>query len=268
MTSNVVDISGSVSGSNHQAEEVVVKAQGTRLIGLGEILGRYAHLGDEAVGQLSSIKVKSIELKRNQKLYSASQDKSDIFIIRKGWVSLCHSATGRGEDICNVYMPGDIVGLRESFFISHSITLLALQACQLDKISVDDIHELFERNSDIKKSIVSYIMVNDNIAIERLRSCTHLKAEERVAHFLLEIYERFSFNEMVRSKLLYFPVTQEVVGELLGITNVHVSRCMTTLEQKKLIRKSRNSIKLLEPELLAELTGFDRDLIYSHVDLT
>ncbi|BBI64147.1 hypothetical protein HSBAA_54530 [Vreelandella sulfidaeris] len=75
-------------------------------------------------------------------------------------------------------------------------------------------------------------MVNDNIAIERLRSCTHHKAEERVAHFLLEVYARYKFKGMIDSNVFAFPITQEVVGELLGITNVHVSRCMTALEQK------------------------------------
>lgn len=267
MTSNVIDISGPLKGSNNNAEESSMTLSSTKLIGLGEILSRYGSLSDETIGLLSNVKAKSVELKRNQKLCSISQGKSEIFIIRNGWVSLCHSANNRGEDICNVYMPGDIVGLRESFFINHCVTLLALQTCQLDRVSADEVSELFEKYSDIKKTIVSYVMVNDNITIERLRSCTHLKAEERVAHFLLEIYERYNFNERVESKFFCFPVTQEVVGELLGITNVHVSRCMTTLEQKKLIRKSRNSIKLLEPELLAELTGFDRDLIYSHIDL-
>jgi CRP-like cAMP-binding protein len=64
-----------------------------------------------------------------------------------------------------------------------------------------------------------------------------------------------------------FPVTQDVVGELLGMTSVHVSRCMTALEQKKLIRKTRSSIKLLKPEEMARNTGFDRDFIYGHLCL-
>lgn len=268
MTSNVIDISKPVRGSSSYARISDVMISSSDLTVLGQVLSRYGSLSDEAVGQLSGLKVKNLELKRNQKIYSICQLKTDVFIVRKGWVSLSGSAVNRGEDIYNVYMPGDIVGLRESFFKNHDITLLALQNCQLERVSVDDIHKLSEKYSEIKRSIVSYIMVNDNIAIERLRSCTHLRAEERVAHFLLEIYERYNFNQMNDSGLFYFPVTQEVVGELLGITNVHVSRCMTALEQKKLIRKSRSAIKLIEPESLAELTGFDRDLIYSHVDLT
>jgi CRP-like cAMP-binding protein len=268
MTSNAIDIHSEIfKGSEHYAQLPNMMDSQSNEITLGNILSHYAEVGAESLDRLAEIDVKSMELKRNQKLYSLCQGRAEIFIVQKGWVSLCHSFKSRGQDICNVYMPGDIVGLRESFFDNHDITIVGLQNCQLGKVCVNEIHELFKDNADIKRAIVSYIMVNDNITIERLRSCTHHKAEERVAHFLLEIYARYNFKKMIDSNVFSFPITQEVVGELLGITSVHVSRCMTVLEQKKLIRKSRNSIKLLEPELLAEYTGFDENMIYGHVRL-
>lgn len=268
MTSNAIDIHSEIfNGSEHYAQLPNMMDSQPNEITFGNILSHYAEVGAESLDRLAEIDVKSMELKRNQKLYSLCQGRAEIFIVQKGWVSLCHSFKSRGQDICNVYMPGDIVGLRESFFDNHDITIVGLQNCQLGKVSVNEIHELFKDNADIKRAIVSYIMVNDNITIERLRSCTHHKAEERVAHFLLEIYARYNFKKMIDSNVFSFPITQEVVGELLGITSVHVSRCMTVLEQKKLIRKSRNSIKLLEPELLAEYTGFDENMIYGHVRL-
>ncbi|EHJ93012.1 hypothetical protein KUC_2974 [Vreelandella boliviensis LC1] len=162
-------------------------------------------------------------------------------------------------------MPGDIVGIRESFFDNHNMAILALQDCQLDRVSVVSLHDLCEKYADIKRAVVSYILVNDNITIERLRSCTHHKAEERVAHFLLEVYARYNFKNMIDSNVFSLPIKQEIVGELLGITSVHVSRCMTSLEQKKMIRKTRSSINLLQPELLAEYTGFNENLIYGHL---
>nr|WP_295714334.1 Crp/Fnr family transcriptional regulator [uncultured Halomonas sp.] len=268
MTSNAIDIQSEIfKGSDHYAQLPNVMSSQPKEITLGNMLSHYAEIGADELDRLSEVDIKSMELKRNQKLYSLCQGRAEIFVIQKGWVSLCHSFKNRGQDICNVYMPGDIVGLRESFFDNHDITIIGLQDCQLGKVSVNEIHDLFKESADVKRAIVSYIMVNDNITIQRLRSCTHHKAEERVAHFLLEIYARYNFKKMIDSNVFSFPITQEVVGELLGITSVHVSRCMTVLEQKKLIRKSRNAIKLLEPELLAEYTGFDENMIYGHIDL-
>jgi len=268
MTSSAIGISNDVlKGGDHYVQLPSVMNSQPKEITLGNILNEYAEIGAEPLARLSKINVTNTELKRNQKLYSLCQGRADIFIVHEGWVSLCHSVKSRGQDICNVYMPGDIVGIRESFFDNHDITIMALQNCLLGKVSINQIHEAFKDSADVKRAVVSYIMVNDNIAIERLRSCTHHKAEKRVAHFLLEIYARYNFKKMIDSNVFAFPITQEVVGELLGITSVHVSRCMTALEQKKLIRKSRSSIKLLEPDVLAEYTGFDKDIIYGHVRL-
>ncbi|TVP51083.1 MAG: Crp/Fnr family transcriptional regulator [Halomonas sp.] len=265
MTSDVTEIHSKTVGGGRKHAQMPSHTVTSIMMTIGDILSRYGSLSAEAFDRLSNMNVSNLELKKNQKLYSSSRGKSEIFLVKKGWISLCHVAKHRGHDICNVYMPGDIVGVRESFFDNHNIALLALQNCQLDKIYVDELHAVFKDYDDIKRAVVSYIMVNDNVALERLRSCTHLKAEERVAHFLLEIYARYNYKEMVDSSLFYFPITQDVVGELLGITSVHVSRCLTALEQKKLIRKSRSTIRLLEPQRLAELTGFDEDMIYSHV---
>ncbi len=236
-------------------------------ITLENVLGLYGELGEETIKSLNDVRKKSVELKRNQKMFSVSDGRADIFVVKEGWASLCHATNKRGQDICNIFMPGDIIGVRESFFENHDIIILALTNCKLEKVSIEEVHGLFKTNLEIRKAVMSYIMVNDNITIERLRSCTHHRSEERVAHFLLEIYTRFCFKGLLKTNIYSFPITQDVVGELLGITSVHVSRCMTALEQKKFIRKTRSSIKLLKPEEMAKATGFDGDFIYGHIRL-
>ncbi|WP_404375784.1 Crp/Fnr family transcriptional regulator [Vreelandella aquamarina] len=236
-------------------------------ITIDEVLNLYGRLGADSREALASIRKKPVELKRNQKVFSLCDGRADIFVVKEGWASLSHATSTRGQDICNLFMTGDIIGMRESFFESHDVVILSLTNCKLEKVSVDDLHELFKTNEEIRKAITSYVMVNDNITIERLRSCTHHRSEERVAHFLLEVYARFNFKGLLASNVFSFPVTQDVVGELLGMTSVHVSRCMTALEQKKLIRKTRSSIKLLQPDVMARNTGFDSNFIYGHLCL-
>ncbi|WNL38484.1 Crp/Fnr family transcriptional regulator [Halomonas sp. PAMB 3232] len=234
-------------------------------ITLANTLGLYGPIGALSQSLLGGVGVKTITLRRHQKLFFLQEGKPRLFVVKKGWVGICHSVKNYGQDIGNVYMPGDIVGLRESFFDHQDVAILALQHCELERVAAEDLHELFEAHDDIRKAIVSYVMVNDNIAIARLRSCTHHKAEERVAHYLLEVYARYRFKQDDDADFFSLPITQEVIGELLGMTSVHVSRCMTALEQKKLIRKSRTVVKLLEPERLKEQTGFDEQLMYGHV---
>ncbi|WP_083007084.1 Crp/Fnr family transcriptional regulator [Halomonas sp. GT] len=236
-------------------------------ITVAQVLGLYGKMGDKSLNVLSKMPQKPVELKKSQQFFSVSDGRSDIFVIKDGWASLSHPTSARGQDICNIFMPGDIIGMRESFFERYDVIIFPITNCELVKLSGDYLHTLCKENEEIRKAITSYVMVNDNITIERLRSCTHHRSVERVAHFLLEVYARFKFKGLLEGDVFDFPVTQEIVGELLGMTSVHVSRCMTALEQKKFIRKTRSSIKLLKPNEMAENTGFDSDFIYGHICL-
>ncbi|CAH1043318.1 Crp/Fnr family transcriptional regulator [Halomonas sp. TD01] len=236
-------------------------------INIAQVLGLYGEMGEESLNSLSKIRQKPVELKKNQQVFSVCEGRADIFVIKEGWASLSHATNSRGQDVCNIFMPGDIIGMRESFFESRDIIIFPITNCELIKVSGDHLHALCKENEEVRKAITSYVMVNDNITIERLRSCTHHRSVERVAHFLLEVYARFKFKGLLEGNVFDFPVTQETVGELLGMTSVHVSRCMTALEQKKFIRKTRSSVKLLKPEEMAKNTGFDSDFIYGHICL-
>ncbi|WP_249325894.1 hypothetical protein [Vreelandella boliviensis] len=116
MTGYVIDMQNGISkrkGRYAQPSEVIVDL--SQLINLGNILSRYGDLQAEALTQLSCIKLESVALRKNQKLRSLYQERAEAFVVKKGWVSLCHSVKSRGEGICNVYMPGDIVGVRKAF---------------------------------------------------------------------------------------------------------------------------------------------------------
>lgn len=232
---------------------------------LGETLSLYSGLGKSAWEKLANLDIKTLELKKNQKLYTALEGRVDVYWIKEGWASLSHSADRRGQDIYNLFTPGDLVGMRESYFVNQDIVLIALTSCTLVKIPASQLHDLIKAEEDVERAILAFILFNDNIIIERLRSCTHHKAEERVAHFLLEVFTRLKFQGLVSEQAYPLPITQEVIGELLGMTSVHVSRCMNALEQKKLIRKTRNSVNLLQIDQMVAMTGFDSRLIYGHV---
>ncbi|RUR34943.1 Crp/Fnr family transcriptional regulator [Vreelandella andesensis] len=240
---------------------------GGSYITVAQVLGLYNELGEKSLNDLSKIRQKPVEIKKNQQVFSVCDGRADIFVIKEGWASLSHATNFRGQDICNIFMPGDIIGMRESFFENCDVIISSITHCELIKVSGDHLHALCKENEEVRRAITSYVMVNDNITIERLRSCTHHRSVERVAHFLLEIYARFKFKGLLKGDIFYFPVTQEVVGELLGMTSVHVSRCMTVLEQKKYIRKTRSSIRILMPQEMAEDSDFDSDFIYGHICL-
>ena len=52
------------------------------------------------------------------------------------------------------------------------------------------------------------------------------------------------------------PMTQSDIGDMLGLTNVTVSKSMTELERRGLIAKTKDKVKLLEVDRSIDQTGF------------
>ncbi|WP_181870819.1 Crp/Fnr family transcriptional regulator [Vreelandella rituensis] len=192
---------------------------------------------------------------------------SDIYVLESGWACLFTTTENDSREMVDIFLPGDIIGLRESFLTGENAKVVMLTNGRLVSMKYCALHALAQENDDVSNAVLRFIIVHDNILIERLRSCTQNQAEKRVAHFLLEIHTRLSFSVNLSESFFNMPITQTVIGNLLGITSVHVSRCMASLENRKLIRKKRNGVMILKADVMAHETGFDKDSVYKNFTL-
>jgi CRP-like cAMP-binding protein len=56
-----------------------------------------------------------------------------------------------------------------------------------------------------------------------------LSAYERIADWLLEMYERLGSAGLTRGNSFEMPLTQETLADALGLTTVHVNRTLQSL---------------------------------------
>ncbi|CAN7282933.1 Crp/Fnr family transcriptional regulator [Phenylobacterium sp. LjRoot219] len=81
-------------------------------------------------------------------------------------------------------------------------------------------------------------------------------AYERVAHFLLELQRRLEIAGLGDDQRFPLPLTQEIMGDALGLSIVHVNRILQQLRRDRLIELRSGVAILLEPERLAEIAVF------------
>jgi len=63
---------------------------------------------------------------------------------------------------------------------------------------------------------------------------------------LLDLHARLSLLGLVENDTFDLPLTQEVLGDLLGLTSVHVNRTIRSLEADGLIARSDHRIRLID----------------------
>jgi hypothetical protein len=81
-------------------------------------------------------------------------------------------------------------------------------------------------------------------------------AYERVAHFLLEVQRRLEIAGLGDGQRFPLPLTQEIMGDALGLSIVHVNRTLQQLRRERLIELRSGVTILLQRDLLASIANF------------
>lgn len=102
----------------------------------------------------------------------------------------------------------------------------------------DDFEREIKRNGVLNEHLRHY--ANANLAqMARTSGCNRLHgAEQRCARWLLMVHDRTDTNE--------FPLTQEMLGDMLGVTRTHAGVVLQSLEQQGMIRATRGKITVLD----------------------
>ena len=102
------------------------------------------------------------------------------------------------------------------------------------------------------------------LAREHLTNVGRRSARDRVAHPLLELFYRVRRRgASPGDNALELPLTQEHIADAPGLTMVHVNRTLRALREADLLAMRGRMLRILDPEALAELAGFDPDIVLS-----
>src|SRR6056297_1624444 len=92
---------------------------------------------------------------------------------------------------------------------------------------------------------------------ERMLRIVQGRAEERVAFLLLELALRTQCEAVLAGRAIDLALSQRVVGEMTGLTNVHVCRVMRRLADRAVLRSLRGRVEVRDFAALAALAHAD-----------
>jgi CRP-like cAMP-binding protein len=86
-------------------------------------------------------------------------------------------------------------------------------------------------------------------------------AQARLAHFLCEMSCRLQLFNPDASDGFDLPLTQEDLGDTLGLSTVHVNRVLQGLRSDGLIEFNRGWLKILDKAGLCAIAEFDQQYL-------
>ncbi|MCW0045940.1 helix-turn-helix domain-containing protein [Brevundimonas sp. BT-123] len=80
-------------------------------------------------------------------------------------------------------------------------------------------------------------------------------AHVRIAATLTNLFDRLSERGDAPGGMFHMPLTQRDLGDLIGITPVHVNRTLREMDRLNLIKRSDQTISLLDVDRLRRIAG-------------
>jgi CRP-like cAMP-binding protein len=160
------------------------------------------------------------------------------------------------RQIVHVLLPGDVVGLPGSFLDEATLSVVALSDMKLEVCSLDAFVTIAYRQPKFALAL-AWLAAHEAAAYaEHIIDIGRRTARERVVHFLLEMHARLKLVGRATDNAFELPVSQEVMGDALGLSVPHVNRMLAQLRQEGMIAGTERFVQFPDPAALQVLAHF------------
>jgi CRP-like cAMP-binding protein len=214
-------------------------------------------LSQAEASALESLERGARTLPRDTCLETEGQPLEQAYVIKEGWAIRHKDLRDGRRQVLDFVLPGDIVGPEGCVqpVADHSVTALTdLTATAFG------LHRLEQLTREQPRVVTALVWVGARqraVFAEHLLSLGRRTATERVAHVLLEIWRRLAVRGLCEDYRFRLPVTQAVLADTLGLSHVHVNRCLRDLGRGQLIGRQREMVSILDVEGLVSAAQFD-----------
>lgn len=237
---------------------------GTPLDRLVLALSRFTKLGDDDRKALRALPFDLREISASTYIIREGQQPQRCAFLIDGFVYRQKLTVNGHRSIVSLQVPGDFIDLQNLFLDESDHDVLALTRAVIVEIAVDDLRALVAAYPTINQALWRGGLIEASIFREWILNIGRRDSRERMAHLLCEISARLEAAGLARKLTYELPMTQEQLGDALGLTAVHINRVLKGLEKEGLIRRQKREVAISDWQQLRRLADFnDRYLHFS-----
>lgn len=183
---------------------------------------------------------------------------SECCLIVDGFCARSKTIASGKRQILSIHIPGEIPDLMSLFLHVMDHELSTLTPCTLGFINHDVLRKLYHRRPAVAEIFWRDTLIDAAMFREWIVNVGQRPAPARLAHVMIELRERLRTIGRVEDGASFeMPLTQEQVGEALGITAVHANRIIRQLREEGVVDLHRGRVKVLDERRFLQLADFD-----------
>lgn len=241
--------------SGTAASKVIKKAE----IGVFE---RYAEKFSMAASEeawFQGLLTKCSQFEKGHRLALQGRADSSSHFLKSGWA---YTATDHGDGsrtVFDIHLPGDFIISPGVLTVPRKSTLVALTDCELATLDVNEMSECSRQSPTASNFMLHLLGHQHEVLADRVVQTTRMSALTRVSCFYLNLLQRLRAIAPSVDKQFVSPITQNLLSEILGMSEVHVSRTMLRLRSLKVLTVTNRVVEYLDIEKLEQLSTMQDD---------
>jgi CRP-like cAMP-binding protein len=184
--------------------------------------------------------------------YDAPLDEP-VFVV-SGWACRVVNLPDGRRQILDFYIPGDLVGYspRSGARAKASHLCLTNVVTASAREVVRRVRQEPSRYTALAGALSAIEDETDKGLIDQVVRTGRMLAHERMIHLIAELYRRHRRAGVGVANGFAMPLTQETLGDAVGLSTVHVNRVLQQLRREQIIKTVAGRIEIPDPALLAE----------------
>ncbi|GAB7125859.1 fumarate/nitrate reduction transcriptional regulator Fnr [Amantichitinum ursilacus] len=211
-------------------------------------------LSRDEMKQVDQLVTQGRPIRRGEYLYRAGQRFHSIYAVRLGFFKTSVISEDGREQVTGFHMNGELMGLDAISTTRHTCDAVALEDGEICELPFDDFESLARRIPALQHHL--YRMMSREIVRDHgvMLLLGNMKAEERIAAFLLNLSERFEQRGYSHSSF-HLRMTREEIGSYLGLKLETVSRTLSRFQEQGLVKVQNRLINLTDEAGLRQLVS-------------
>lgn len=193
--------------------------------------------------------------RRGDYLYRSGSPLKSLYAIRTGFFKTQMLHENGMEQVTGFQMAGEIIGMDAISTDVHTCSAVALEDSEVCELPFDKLEELGRKLPRLQRHlhiIMGREIVRDHGIMLLLGS---MRAEERLAAFLLNLSQRFAARGYSPSAF-QLRMTRQEIGNYLGMKLETVSRTLSQFQEAGLISVRNKAVEILDANNLRAFFGY------------
>ena len=220
-------------------------------------LERFGPFSGEEKNALDSLILNKRSISRRSYLFQEGDSASTVDVVLSGFLCRSRGLSSGDRQIFGYLLPGDIAGLNVFIARRMDYDIVAITDCVVANVRPEALLATMEAHPSIAKALWWQSLIVEAVLREWIVNLALRRSDERLAHLLCELMVRLERVGLVKGSTYELPLTQQDLGDTLGLPSIHVNRSLRELREAGLVTVKGGKVFVHDIERLKRFAGFD-----------